>query len=230
MYVEGLSWGGWQRQASLSTLFRFQVWTCVKCSTVFSSRRKADPPLVKSYQTCPATETFFTAGGRVWTVTAVVGVECFLLVFLTFKGLFFSSLIAGLFSQWERKGSFSGVSDITQLTNPLWDLDMMPKVGFFSPPHCSPAEEGIHLRRWSWDQQSRMTDQRRPSNSEVDFRDERCTLDPPPSPHDTLNLTPFPTYHHPACSCLTVRLKGSIASTHKNVFVCTKNVLPIVEQ
>lgn len=54
-----------------------------------------------------------------WTVTAVVGVECFLLVFLTFKGLFFSSLIAGLFSQWERKGSFSGVSDITQLTNPL---------------------------------------------------------------------------------------------------------------
>lgn len=130
MYVEGLSWGGWQRQASLSTLFRFQVWTCVKCSSVFISRGKADPPLVKSYQTRPATETFFTAGGRVWTVTAVVGVERFLLVFLTFKGLFFSSLITGLFSQWERKGSFSGVSDITQLTNPLWDLDM-PKVGFF---------------------------------------------------------------------------------------------------
>lgn len=138
MYVEGLSWGGWQRQASLSTLFRFQVWTCVKCSTVFISRGKADPPLVKSYQTRPATETFFTAGGRVWTVTAVVGVECFLLVFLTFKGLFFSSLITGLFSQWERKGSLSGVSDITQLTNPLWDLDMMPKVGgFFSPPLLS---------------------------------------------------------------------------------------------
>lgn len=70
----------------------------VSSSNVFISRGEAEPSLVKSYQTRPATVTFFTAGERVWTVTAVVGVECFLLVFLTFMGLFFSSLKTGFFS------------------------------------------------------------------------------------------------------------------------------------
>lgn len=41
------------------------------------------------------------------------GVKRFLLVFLTFVGLFFSSLITGFFSQWKHKGSLSWVSDIT---------------------------------------------------------------------------------------------------------------------
>lgn len=44
---------------------------------------------------------------------------------------------------------------------------------YFFPPIFLPTEEGIRLPRWSWDQLSRMTDQRRSFKTEVeDFH--RC--------------------------------------------------------
>lgn len=145
-------------------------------------------------------------GGCGYMVTAVVGVEFFLFVFLTFMALVLSCL-TGFFGQWERKGSFSWVSDLTRLTHPL-RCRCAPPGDFSLTSTALPAAEGTHLRRWSWDQQSRMTDRRRPSNSEVEFHDEPCTRDP----CDTLNRTPFPTYLHPSCSHLSVPLKGSIVS------------------
>lgn len=78
-------------------------------------------------------------GGRGHAVTAVVGVECFLFVFLIFKGLFLSCLVTGFCSQWERKGSLSWVSDLTQLTNPLRCRYASP--GLFHI-HCSPCSGG----------------------------------------------------------------------------------------
>lgn len=50
----------------------------------------------------------------------------------------------------------------------MWFLSPLPR-----PPIFLPAEEGIRLPRWSWDQLSRMTDQRRSSKMEAeDFH--RC--------------------------------------------------------
>lgn len=145
-------------------------------------------------------------GGCGYRVTAVVGVECFLFVFLIFKGLFLSCLITGFSSKWEHEGSLSWVSDLTQLTNPLRCRCASPGDFFFTST-ALPAAEGIHLRRWSWDLQSRMTDQRRPSNSEVDFHDERCTRDP----CDT-HWIPPPFQHITTLPCLSLPLKWSNVS------------------
>lgn len=78
--------------------------------------------------------------------TATVGVECFLIDFHIFKGLFLLSLITGFCSQWEHKGSLSWVSYLTQLINPLGCRYASPGDLFFTALPALSAAEGIHLR------------------------------------------------------------------------------------
>lgn len=211
MDVEGLFSGGWQRQASLSTLFRFHVWTCVKRSTVFISRGEEGHPLVKSHQTRPATVTFLA-------LTAVVGVEHFPFVFRIFKGLFFSSLITGFCSQRARKGSLSRVSDLTQLTNPVWDLDMLPWGIYFSHPLLS-----LQRRESICDSEAETNSHEWQISAGHLTLWRTFTIGYAHVTPETHWISPPSQHLHPACSSLSLPLKGSIVSS-KNVFVCTKCV------